>query len=137
MIEQNKTYTASGITARLFDIILSLSEEEKEELLKNLGIKQRAYERKPYLLRVSFETEDHEVHKAFIQDISCDGVFLETMSPTEKGRRLQIHFSFQGIKTDLSLSGIVVRKNFEGMGIQFTRLNEASRQRLQDIIDLL
>ncbi len=135
MTSRNKHYTVSGTTARLFDIIQNMSEDEKEEkLLPLLGEKTRGHVRKPYVMLVDYEIE-HGSYRSSILDISVGGVFIETNEPITVGQELLLSFSFRNAQVPLKVRGSVVRKTPEGVGVKFEKLTPQQQGTLESIVN--
>ncbi len=91
MGEESKLFSASGLTARLFEVVDQMTDFEKKELLKFLDGNRRAGHRLPYMMPVACETGEIRFND-FILDISESGAFLETAQPLAVNQALTIHF---------------------------------------------
>ena len=130
-----KKFTASGITARLFELIAEMPEDKKKELLVFIG-DQRKYERMPYLMQVSYETET-DGFTDFMLDISPGGIFLETMEDLFIGQKLQMTFQFKNEKEPFVITGNVVWKGSNGAGIQFSFDSQEQKESIKERIERL
>jgi hypothetical protein len=85
----------SVITARLFDLILKMSTLERQALLEKLEEKvhkgRRKAPREQYFKDVDFATKDR-VFRGFIQNISSDGVLIETSESLSVGQEITLAF---------------------------------------------
>ena len=76
----------SAVTHRLFQLITSMSDDERRTLLKHLengllkGKCHRGHFRKPLRLPVTFDIGKH-AYRDFVKDISLGGVFIFTRTP--------------------------------------------------------
>lgn len=128
-------FSASGITARLFELISDMSETEKKELFVLIG-DQRKYVRSPYLMQVTCKTKDHEFTD-FILDISPGGIFLETMVEVFVGMRLEITLKFKHHEEPVIVTGNVVWLGRNGAGIQFLFESEEQKELIKKLVDQL
>lgn len=112
-----EAFRASGITARLFRRILEMSEQEKKTLFAKIG-DQRNYERIPYLMQVTCETEVECFHD-FILDLSPGGIFLETVKELPVGQNVTLIMEFRNQSGPTTVKGHVAWKGINGVGIQF------------------
>ena len=131
MSSEMEEFRACGITARLFKIILGMSEQEQKALFAKIG-DQRNYERIPYLMQVSCET-DVECFHDFILDVSAGGIFLETVKDLSVGQEVMLAMEFRNHPGPLSVKGHVAWKGINGVGIQFrfdTPEQQAQMERL-------
>lgn len=110
-------FSASGITARLFELISGMSEAQKKDLLLLIG-DQRRHSRLPYLMQVTCET-DKDCFMDFILDISPGGVFLETIQELFVGQRLKMTFQFRNAEEPMVITGNVAWIGVSGAGIRF------------------
>ena len=130
-----KTFTASGITARLFQLIADLPEEKQKELILLIG-DQRKYERTAYIMQVIYETKT-ECFTDFILDISPGGIFLETVEDLFVGQKLTINFKFKHQDEPVKVVGSVAWEGIHGVGIKFVFDDLKQKQVMKDHINLL
>ena len=135
MTSNKKTFTASGITARLFERIAELPEEKQKELMVLIG-DQRESERTAYIMQVIYETQE-ECFSDFILDISPGGIFLETVEDLFIGQRLIIHFKFKNLNEPVTVAGCIAWKGVHGIGIRFVFDSREQKQAMEDQIQLL
>ncbi len=133
MTSRNKSYNVSGTTARIFDIIQNMSEEEKERLVPLLGEKRREHVRKPYIVAVDYETENGSYH-GYIMDISVGGVFIETNESLTIGQELLLSLSFRNLQKPFKVTGKVVRKTPQGVGMKFEGLTQRQLDTLASVV---
>jgi uncharacterized protein (TIGR02266 family) len=78
--------------------------------------------------------------RGFARNISEGGVFLETDEAIDAGSPLTLSFTLPGQQAPLVVTGKVVRRielgreSRFGLGVQFTGLNTASRERILDFL---
>ena len=130
-----KKYNVSGVTARLFELIQNMTEEEQLELLSEFGEK-RMYPRKAYIMPVKYEIKEG-AHCDYITNISCGGVFITTAENLSVGQEMLLSFSLRGVKDTFKIDGRVVRKTDEGVGVQFIFINEKQQEMLKDFVESL
>ena len=135
MSSELSTFNASGLTARLFQKIEQMSEQQKKELLILVG-DQRKYQRKPFLMSVCYETENN-VHKDFILDISPGGTFIETNKDFFIGQELTLKFNFKNRKDPFEIAGAIVWQSTNGVGIKFTFKTHNQKKELKEIVNEL
>lgn len=135
MALSKKQFSASGITARLFDIIEQMTDPQKKELLLFIG-DQRQHERLPYLMEIMCET-DEICFTDFILDISPGGIFLETIQDLFTGQKLNMAFQFKTVKNPVLIAGSVVWIAKDGAGIRFLFNNKKQKQLMTGYINQL
>ena len=125
----------SMVTHRLFEIITSMSDDERRTLLKLLeegllkGKCRRAYARKKIYLPVAYANERH-VYRNFVRDISLGGIFILTSVPFEVGEEIRIHFKPDGKDGPLKFLGKISRVSEEGIGVRFILMNSHRRENI-------
>ena len=112
-------------------LIPSISETERRYLLKKLvnwyhskSIELREYPRKPFSIPVAHSTNDVRFIY-FIQNISDDGVFIQTDGNFNIGQQIIMNFSLTKVEKDIAVSGKVVRVDSCGIGVKFDELIDA------------
>jgi Tfp pilus assembly protein PilZ len=109
-------------------LISSISETERRELLKKLviwynskSVELREYPRKPFSIPVEY-TSNGVNFIYFIQNISNDGVFIQTDGNFHIGQQIIMNFSLPKLEKDITVSGKVVRVVSQGIGVKFDEL---------------
>ena len=108
--------------------ISSISETERRELLKKLviwyhskSVELREFPRKPFSFPIT-----HTINGVnsiyFIQNISNDGVFIQTDGNFLIGQQIIMKFSLPKVEKDIVVSGKVVRVDSRGIGVKFDEL---------------
>ena len=112
-------------------LIPSISETERRELLKKLvnwhhskSIELREYSRIPFPIPVE-HTSNGVNFIYFIQNISNDGVFIQTDGNFQIGQQIIMNFSLLKVEKDITVSGKVVRVDSRGIGVKFDKLIDA------------
>jgi Tfp pilus assembly protein PilZ len=112
-------------------LISSISESERRHLLKKLvnwyhskSIELREYPRNPFSMPVEHSTNNVRFIY-FIQNISDDGVFIQTGGNFHIGQQIIMKFSLPEIQKDITVSGKVVRIDSRGIGVKFDELIDA------------
>ena len=86
---------------------------------------RRGKKRIPVKLKVDcIHEEDYII--SFSKDISADGMFIHTENPPEVGKRIELHFSIDGVeKLEVPASVVWVNRTGDpkdfGLGVKFVR----------------
>ena len=128
-----KQFTGSGLTARLFDIIQNMTEGEQLKLLSDLDEK-RIYSRIAYIMPVKYETREGS-YCDYITDISYGGAFIMTSEDFSIGQEMTISLSFRGQKDLFKIEGKVVRATSEGIGVEYTLVNQKQKASLKNFLE--
>ena len=111
----------SAVTARIIEIVLAMPVDERRTLLKYLEEKhitgRRKFPRKTYFMEVNFATPDR-ASSGFIQNISSDGVFVETKEPHTVGQHLTLSFRLPNSEDHIRVNGEIVRVSPQGIGVK-------------------
>jgi Tfp pilus assembly protein PilZ len=109
-------------------LISSISETKRRELLKKLviwynskSVELREYPRKPFSVPVQHISNGVNFIY-FIQNISNDGVFIQTDGNFHIGQQIIMNFSLPKVEKDINVSGKVVRVVSQGIGVKFDEL---------------
>lgn len=111
----------SKIDARLFKSISGLSDNQKKELLRLVNALQherRQHHRKKHLAGVNYATENRSV-SGTIHNISSHGMYIEPQGPFAIGRTITLSFEHPVDKKPVKVVGKIVRKEQDGIGVQF------------------
>ena len=113
----------SVITARLFDLILKMPTVERQALLEELEDRmhkgRRTAPRERYFKDVDFATKDR-VFRGVIQNISADGVLIETSESLSIGQEITLAFELPNTSEHVKLSGKIARVLPDGgFGVKF------------------
>ena len=126
------------VTHRLFQLITSMSDDERRTLLKLLGNGllrgkcRREYYRKPLRLPVTYAV-GQSTYRNFIKDISLGGVFIFTGIPFQAGEQIRIVFRDKGHNSPVKILGRVARVTPEGIGVEFFSLNNNKKTAILSI----
>jgi len=116
-----------SVTARLFELIKRMCEDEQLALLKELEERlfkgRRKHEREPFFMVVDYSTEDG-FYKDYIQNISAGGVFIETRMPFRAGQEVSLTFPLPDYQKYIKIIGEVVRVTPHGIGVKFKMVNQ-------------
>jgi len=108
--------------ARLLEIILSMSEQQQEAILKQAEAlvkgDRRNFGRKACHLPVDFATSDR-THKGYIKNISRHGVFISARAPVIIGEDVLMVFKVNKDAKSVKLKGEVAHATRWGIGIEF------------------
>lgn len=114
--------TVSAATSRLISIILKMSPGEIMELLKVVEEKEHDKKRRAprvsYFMAVDYVVGDR-VYNGYINNISSEGVFIETREPFTQGSEITLTFALPNSQGHVRVSGKIVRKEPTGIGVAF------------------
>ena len=123
--------------AKLMEVILIMSEEQQQEILKQanelINGDRRLYDRKACHLRVDFATSDR-THKGYLKNISHLGVFIEAKAPIMIGEAVLMVFKVNRNSKDVKLKGEVAHATRWGLGIEFTANGPRFDRHIRNII---
>jgi hypothetical protein len=105
-----------SITAPLMSLILESGRRIDEKPPKPK--ENRKYKRFACSLPVSFFYGEWS-HNGTISNISLSGVFLETKGPFPVGKEVQIALYSPSLDKGCRMSGVIVRKEADGIGVEF------------------
>lgn len=129
-----------GVDTRLIELIVMMSDEEKqslvEELEERLHIKKRKHGRKPYFSTVCYTALDG-AHVDFIQNISAGGVFIGTSLPSSVGEEVTLAFPLPISQEHIMLDGEIVWAAKQGMGVKFNLINNEDEERIKGLVDMI
>ena len=112
----------STLIYKLFNIVLSLSEEQQIELLKQaeeLFLKEkRSVDRKDCKIPVYYATYDR-VYSNYIKNISRNGLFIKTQRPLFVGEEILMTFRLKGFDKPIKIKGEVAHATRAGIGVEF------------------
>lgn len=140
MNASNRKLKERGVGTRLIELIVMMSDEEKQSLVEELGerlqVKKRRYDRKPYFSTVCYTTRDG-AHVDFIQNISAGGVFIGTSLPPSVGEKLTLAFSLPISQEHIMLDGEIVWGTQQGMGVKFQMVKTEEEERIKNLVDMI
>ena len=120
----------SVITARIIELVLGMSLEERRVLLKDIEDKQgqgkRQFPRARFFSEVDFATHNR-VCRGFIQNISLNGVFIETRESFSVGQQITLAFNLPSGQDHIKIRGEVVRILSPGIKVKFNAAINRSR----------
>ena len=123
--------------ARLWEVMLSMSEEQQATMLKHadelITGDKRVYARKSCHLRVDFATSDR-THKGYINNISLHGVFIEAKAPIMIGEGVLMVFKVNRDAKAVKLRGEIAHATRWGMGVEFIEKGPQFDQKIRHII---
>jgi len=135
-----KQLVKDNINAELFKLIIDMSEDEKTQLLMQLGAISDEYEslqtvdldadesfmrknpRKICLLAVKCTIADRSF-KGYVIDISKFGVFIESNDLFPVGQRILMAFKLPNYHEAFQLEGRIARSDPRGLGVKFSSLS--------------
>ena len=130
----------SRTTARLFELIKRMPEDEQLALLKELGERfskgRRKHEREPFFMVADYSTEDR-VYRDYIQNVSAGGVFIETHMPFTSGQEVSLAFPLPNYKKYIKIIGEVARVTPQGIGVVFKMVNQEQETMVKSLLEWL
>lgn len=119
---KSKKMTVSAATSRLISLILKMSPNEIMEILNT--VEEKELEKKRHAPRINYFMEvdylvDDKVFSGYINNISSDGVFIETSETFHKNTGITLTFALPSSKGHIKLAGQIVRITKDGIGISF------------------
>ncbi len=120
--KKSKKLTVSAATSRLISLILKMPPNEILEILKT--VEEKELEKKRRAPRVNYFMEvdyvvDSRAFSGYINNISTDGVFIETTESFEKESEITLTFALPNSQGHIKVAGKIVRITSEGIGIAF------------------
>ena len=130
----------SRTTARLFELIKTMSEDEQLALLKELGERfskgRRKHEREPFFMVADYSTEDR-VYRDYIQNVSAGGVFIETHMPFTSGQEVSLAFPLPNYQKYIKIIGEVARVTPQGIGVVFKLVKQEQETMVKSLLEWL
>lgn len=130
----------SSTTARLFEMIKRMPEDEQLALLKELGERlskgRRKHEREPFFMVADYSAEDR-VYRDYIQNVSAGGVFIETHMPFTSGQEVSLAFPLPNYKKYIKIIGEVARVTPQGIGVVFKMVNQEQETMVKYLLEWL
>jgi Tfp pilus assembly protein PilZ len=127
----------TNYTKRLFEIIKSMSEDEQKALLEDLNNRQikkiRKHERQECLIIVNYAVKGR-AYQNYIQDISAEGIFIETREIFSVGDEILLTISYSNEVRPFRITGEVVRISPQGVGVKFKKLSQVQEEIIKSII---
>ena len=139
MESKEKSFQDPMVTHRLFELITSMSDDERSTLLKLLeegllkGKCRRAYLRKKIYLPIAYANE-RDVYRNFTKDISLGGVFILTSVPLEVGEEIKILFKADDKDSAFRILGKIARVTPEGVGVRFLSTNNNRKAAILSLV---
>jgi len=130
----------SSTTARLFEMIKRMPEDEQLALLKELGERlskgRRKHEREPFFMVADYSAEDR-VYRDYIQNVSAGGVFIETHMPFTSGQEVSLAFPLPNYEKYIKIIGEVARVTPHGIGVVFKIVNQEQETMVKSLLEWL
>ena len=129
-----------SVTARLYELIENMSEDEQLTLLKEseerLFNGKRKHERKPFFMVVDYSAEDR-LYKDYIQNISAGGVLIETRMPFSVGQEVSLCLPLPNYQKYIKITGEVLRISPQGIGVKFKMVNEDQEAIIKSLLQMI
>ncbi|MCF8045783.1 MAG: PilZ domain-containing protein [Desulfarculaceae bacterium] len=112
---------------RIVRIVKSLPDEKLKalsDILDSWGEKRnRKHPRKQVNVDVDFVVSESRPYKRTARDISVGGIFINCTGDFQVGEETRFVFGLPGFEKPFKLSGTIVRKQEDGIGIEINKLN--------------
>jgi len=135
-----KQLNESSATARLFELIRNMPEDEQLTLLKEFQERlfkgRRKHEREAFFMVVDYSVEDH-FYKSHIQNISAGGVFIQTRMPFKAGQGVSLTFPLPGYQKYIKITGEIVRATPQGIGVKFKMIREDQEAMIKSLLAMI
>ena len=122
---------------KLFNLIITLNQEEQRFLLKNverLILKEkRAAARKICRLSVRYFYNE-QIYNDFIANISRTGCFIETQKPLLVGDKILMDVLVNSEEKPIRINGEVANSNRFGSGIEFEKVDTNLSKALSNLL---
>lgn len=135
------TYEELGINevrAFIYQIINSMSEDQLRILLKELeegqNRERRQHDRKDFFRIVDYNVEDR-YFRDFIQNISEEGVFIQTFQTFSTGQTIQMTFMSPDDQKPFKINGEIIRVHTDGVGVKFKIKSQVQKSTLKSIVN--
>jgi Tfp pilus assembly protein PilZ len=136
----NQKVAESGKSARLIELILKMTDEEKQSLLieleEKLSVRKRKHDRKPYFSVVDYNAME-AAHTGFIENISAGGVFIGTAKSFPVGEKISMAFPLPVSQEHVRMEGEVVRANAEGIGVKFKTIDHEKEGMIRRLVEMM
>jgi len=126
----------NSVIEKIAVISNELPEKQKQQLLELIGSWRedvRHAPRAPYKELLNF-TSKKGSHYGHAHDVSSTGVFIETTADFELGEQVNLVLTFISAPNPVRLTGSVVRKTAEGIGVQFDAASQSQVKEMDTII---
>lgn len=119
---KSKKMSVSAATSRLISMILKMPPDEILEILKTVEEKELEKKRRSprvnYFMEVNYVVDDR-AFSGYINNISSDGVFIETTEQFQLDSNITLTFALPNSQGHIKVAGKIVRITPEGIGIVF------------------
>lgn len=126
----------SSVIEKIAAISNELPEKQKQQLLDLIGSWRadvRQASRAPYKELLSF-TSKKGSHYGHAHDVSASGVFIETTANFELGEKVNLVLTFISALNPVRLTGSVVRKTEDGIGVHFDAASQSQVKEMDTIV---
>lgn len=115
--------SSADVTARIFQLVLSLQPEERRTLLRDLESRVSHGDRRRTRRSGAYISVDLESPNAYcqglIRNVSAGGVFIRTEDALDVGADVLMTFMVPGSRRRVRAIGTVIRVSRDGAGIRF------------------
>ena len=128
MDSQERNLQDPTVTHRLFQLITSMSDDERRTLLAHLengllkGKCRRGYYRKSVTLPVTYAIGEN-AYRDSTKDLSLGGVFIFTRRYFQVGQQIRMVFRNKDNNNPVKIFDKVARVTPEGIGVKFLSMN--------------
>lgn len=111
-----------------------LKEKLPKHLTDGLTVDNRTDSRRLCLIGVDYRI-DGTAYYGFILDISAFGVFIESDSPFDTGRDVQLDFTLPRTPRSFKVSGKIVWSGSQGFGVKFDSLTTGQEAHIRSFVE--
>jgi Tfp pilus assembly protein PilZ len=136
----NNEVGRNEIRALIIEKIDRMSDEEMQQLLKELKERQdkeqRKYSRKDFLTIIDYTVEGRH-YRDFIQDISESGVFIKTSRTFSIGQPISMTFMSPDNQKPFRIIGEIKHSQEDGIGVKFKIKSQVQELVLKSFVDMI
>jgi len=119
---KSEKLSVSAATSRLISLILKMPPDEVQTILERVQTKQIVKKRKAprveYFMEVDFVVNER-YYSSYINDISINGVFIETHDSFEIEESITLSFALPNSQGHIKATGTIVRTSPDGIAVAF------------------
>jgi Tfp pilus assembly protein PilZ len=123
---------------KLFEIILSLDENQQKKLIEcaeTLFLKEkRTHSRKPCQIPIYYATEN-QVFSSYIKNISQSGLLIEARKSLPPGDEILMTFRLNGLAKPMKIRGQIAHSGTSGIGVKFIGISRKMEKAIGVLVD--
>jgi Tfp pilus assembly protein PilZ len=131
-----------NLSNQLVKRIIDMNDHQRLVLMKHLeemvakteNGEKRKYPRKDCLINVNFAIQGPRF-SSYILDINPYGAFIETNQSLAIGQEMKLTFSSPENRKSLNITGTVIRKDMNGVGVRFHNLDKHDLNTIRSFVE--